>query len=471
MFSDIIPVYSSEENSNSKNSHPVDQTHQIVHVSKTFIICAVSIVHSAFSNFTYQGYLFICALLHQILIIPDRVFDCKNRTNQIIHILLTKKGREFWLLESKINTLHSIASLRSVIFNMFNTLKCMYLSVIVFASLGCLYILPILSNQNNTKTSLLQRYIQDNSIITIANTKVSESGLASFDANKISTTTTKIQKIALHEVKQGETRESISELYGLNLATVIFNNNLNSELQPSQKLYLPWLDGYIYSNQEDTTPEKIEELYGINKAQVVDENSGNYDNASNLFHKDTLILIPTIDFEKVLQINTAESNKKKAKEDEEAKNRQMELEKSRTLNLASQAIVITPKNLNTNIQSENKMIWPTTGSISRCYSSYHKGCDIANFSAPAIVAAKSGIVSQVSRYQVVGYGLMVKIRHGNGQETLYAHMQNIYVQEGQSVSQGQAIGQMGSTGYSTGTHLHFEVVENGVQVDPLPYLP
>jgi murein DD-endopeptidase MepM/ murein hydrolase activator NlpD len=70
-----------------------------------------------------------------------------------------------------------------------------------------------------------------------------------------------------------------------------------------------------------------------------------------------------------------------------------------------------------------------------------------------------------------GYGSYVVIRHDNGYETLYAHMSAIYVSQGQYVSQGEAIGAIGCTGYCTGPHLHFEVRVGGATVDPLAYLP
>ena len=89
-----------------------------------------------------------------------------------------------------------------------------------------------------------------------------------------------------------------------------------------------------------------------------------------------------------------------------------------------------------------------------------------------IVAANTGTVvkTNTSFTPGRGYGIYVIIDHGGGKSTLYGHCSALLVSEGQTVSRGQPIAQVGSTGWSTGPHLHFEVREDGNHVNPLPYL-
>ena len=100
---------------------------------------------------------------------------------------------------------------------------------------------------------------------------------------------------------------------------------------------------------------------------------------------------------------------------------------------------------------------------------YHSGQDIGAPLGTTIIAADSGTVSVAANGWNGGYGNYVIIDHGGGRATLYAHMSSIAVTAGSSISQGDIVGYVGSTGKSTGPHLHFEVRENGVAVDPMQY--
>ena len=113
--------------------------------------------------------------------------------------------------------------------------------------------------------------------------------------------------------------------------------------------------------------------------------------------------------------------------------------------------------------------WPMSGWISQRYHEYHPAVDIAGPSGTPIKAADSGYVAVVGRSDT-GYGRYVLVDHGNGFQTLYAHFSVIFVEVGQSVGKGQTIGLCGSTGKSTGPHVHFEVKLNGVRRNPLLYL-
>ncbi len=98
---------------------------------------------------------------------------------------------------------------------------------------------------------------------------------------------------------------------------------------------------------------------------------------------------------------------------------------------------------------------------------FHYGYDIANRPYTPIVATADGTVSSVRRYR--GYGLIVEIDHGYGFSTRYAHLARAYVQKGQKVKRGQKIAAMGSSGFVTGTHLHYEVRVLGRAVNPMNY--
>jgi murein DD-endopeptidase MepM/ murein hydrolase activator NlpD len=122
--------------------------------------------------------------------------------------------------------------------------------------------------------------------------------------------------------------------------------------------------------------------------------------------------------------------------------------------------------------------WPVTGTITSPFGwrsnpfgggpEFHQGLDIAAPTGTTVTAAAGGTVIMAQWYG--GYGNYILIDHGGGYSTGYGHLSAIYVSTGQSVQRGQAIGAVGSTGQSTGPHLHFEVRIAGKPVDPAPRL-
>jgi murein DD-endopeptidase MepM/ murein hydrolase activator NlpD len=114
--------------------------------------------------------------------------------------------------------------------------------------------------------------------------------------------------------------------------------------------------------------------------------------------------------------------------------------------------------------------WPVVGRITQTYWSHHHAVDIAAPLGAPIHAANAGSV-QVAGWDKTGYGNMVLINNGNGYQTRYGHLSAIEVKEGDVVQKGQVIGRVGNTGHSTGTHLHFEIIRNGVKQNPFQLLP
>ncbi len=121
------------------------------------------------------------------------------------------------------------------------------------------------------------------------------------------------------------------------------------------------------------------------------------------------------------------------------------------------------------VVASGQFVWPTNGIITQYFSWYHPGIDIANSALPLDVAADAGSVIYAG-WDATGYGNTVLIDHGNGFRTRYAHLSQMMVVSGQTVARGAVIGRMGDTGHSTGPHTHFEIILNGVHVNPLNYL-
>ncbi|HEU4624263.1 MAG TPA: M23 family metallopeptidase [Steroidobacteraceae bacterium] len=144
--------------------------------------------------------------------------------------------------------------------------------------------------------------------------------------------------------------------------------------------------------------------------------------------------------------------------------------------LAALENVILARDLNQQIHPEGR---PTKGGFISSgfgdrqdpftgHEAFHRGIDFAGVAGSEVTAVATGVVTWAG--QRSGYGSLVEINHGNGYITRYAHNQRALVTVGQTVTRGQAIALMGSTGRSTGPHVHFEVLKNGRQINPASFL-
>ena len=150
------------------------------------------------------------------------------------------------------------------------------------------------------------------------------------------------------------------------------------------------------------------------------------------------------------------------------------------LDLINLEMLLTSLENNDSIYVGGIFLWPTPGyytitspfgmrlhPILKVYAG-HTGMDIGAPMGSYVLAANSGVVSKATYSN--SYGNLVMINHGNGISTAYAHGSEILVEEGQEVKRGDIIMKVGSTGWSTGPHLHFEIIVNGTKINPYPYV-
>jgi len=116
-------------------------------------------------------------------------------------------------------------------------------------------------------------------------------------------------------------------------------------------------------------------------------------------------------------------------------------------------------------------VWPASGPITQSYWAAHPALDIGGWAGAPVKAADSGYVTLAAGGWNTGYGNYVIVDHGNGFSTLYSHLNSVFVAPGESVARGEQIGTVGSTGNSTGPHLHLEIRYQGVPRNPMGYLP
>ena len=250
-------------------------------------------------------------------------------------------------------------------------------------------------------------------------------------------------EIIERKVKDGDTLSGIAKEYGISVETIRWANNLASDsIKPGQMLKILPVTGVAYAVKSGDTLESVAKKFSANAQAILDFPF--YDVPDDFSLKVGQLLI-------VPDGSPPEAAAPKAK-------RQPQYLAQGPASPAFQA------------PFGAQFIWPTSGQLTQYFSWYHPGIDIANRSAPGIAAADGGTVVAAGWPDGWGYGNRVAIDHDNGYRSLYAHLSNIYVSVGDTVSRGQLIGQMGSTGRSTGAHLHLEIYFKGVALNPLSIL-
>lgn len=244
-----------------------------------------------------------------------------------------------------------------------------------------------------------------------------------------------------YTVAEGDTVSSIAKKFDISEDTIRWQNDLESKhaIKVGQKLQILPVTGISHKVAKGDTIYSISKKYDADPQAIVDFPFNTFVNDETFeLAIGQIVIVP----EGIKKDDLSPSSTPRTKQ-------------------------ITP-DAGTVVASGN-FVWPTQGTITQKFYWYHPGVDIANRAAPTVVAADSGKVISAG-WDNTGYGNMVMIDHGNGYKTRYGHLQKIYVTVGQSVGRGSAIGQMGSTGHSTGTHLHFEIYKGGTRISPLGVL-
>ena len=232
-----------------------------------------------------------------------------------------------------------------------------------------------------------------------------------------------------YTVKSGDTISGITKKFGLtNISTLISVNDIGNvrQLAAGQKLKIPSIDGILYTVKSGDSLAAIVKAYNTNLENVLDVN----DLESETLKAGQQLFLPGIALD------------------------------SNTLKNALGELFMLP------IQAKFRWSSPFGYRIDPIANvkSFHTGTDMACPTGTPILAAMSGKVVTAGQNRI--YGNYVIIDHQNGYQTVYAHMSKIIATKGQWVSQGTRIGLVGSTGYSTGPHLHFTVYKNGNLIDP-----
>lgn len=275
-------------------------------------------------------------------------------------------------------------------------------------------------------------------------------------------------------VKENETLESIALDFDMDMNELKSINNIgdNDGVSLGDKLIIEVIEIPIHV---ETT--KIEEIQTEIPYEVIREEDANqYENweSINIIGKNGL----ESEINKVIYINGMEKSREEIKKEiiESPINQHVAFGTKKRIR-SKEPYKSLFDNKNRNKYSENgKLLWPVpfTHNITSSYGprdgGFHKGIDISSngIHGHDIISSADGIVEFAGNSK--GYGNHVKVSHGNGITTLYAHCENLSVKSGQKVSMGQKIASVGTTGNSTGYHVHFEVIVNGDKLNPLNFV-
>lgn len=279
-----------------------------------------------------------------------------------------------------------------------------------------------------------------NPLVAVASADNSGSGVISSTITPITIISEKPRdETVQYEVKAGDTVSTIAAEYGVSENTILWENDLTatSRIKEGQKLAILPVSGVAHKVAGGDTIYSVAKRYRANAQAIIDFP---FNDVGDDFQLATgqVLLVP----------DGAPPEKPKP----------------------APTQYLAQKNIPVGEPGSGQFAWPASGGLAQYFSWYHPGIDIDNLGGGPILGADSGTVTVAGWPDNYGYGNRVVVDHGNGYTTLYAHMSAIYVSPGQKVSKGDVLGAMGSTGRSTGVHLHLEIRQNGTALNPLSIL-
>ncbi len=245
-------------------------------------------------------------------------------------------------------------------------------------------------------------------------------------------------EIITYVVQAGDTAEVIAGSFGLQPTTLMWSNpemeKMPDLLQVGQVLTILPLDGVYHTVAVSETLESLAEKYKVT-VEAITTCSFNAIPADEQLAVGDKLIIP-----------------------------------GGTKPYVAREVTAYQGPVQTEVTGAGIFYWPAAGVLTQGYWYGHRAIDIGGSVGAAIVASDGGYVS-FAGWTDIGYGYLVVLDHANGFQTYYAHLSRIFVSEGETVYAGEVIGAMGSTGNSTGPHLHYEIRYNGYPTNPLIYLP
>lgn len=274
----------------------------------------------------------------------------------------------------------------------------------------------------------------------------------------------------VYTVQEGDTVSSIASRFGLSSSTVINNN---AEIQDSnflvlgQSIIIPAADGVLYEVRYGDTLSDIAARYDVSIDAITGFAANKVPTPDSLIPEAATVFVPggkppapaPVPQQVPSPTSGVEATPVPAATSDDS---------------TSAGTSGAGRIVGGGAESSEGLIWPIVGPISSPYGPSHPlGIDIDGYNlvGQPIASATSGTVVFAGGNACCSYGLYVVIMSPGGIETLYGHLSSISVSQGETVAQGEQIGIIGDTGYSTGTHLHFEVIDNGVRQSPTNYLP